>query len=87
MRDMFQLRRFAESLSAMESSFRENRKQPSESGSTKNRHSDHEISFLKGGSSLSAANVRLLCAKHNLENGADEISDLVGKVVSVVSRE
>ena len=28
---------------------------------------DHDIPFSKGGSSLTAANVRLLCAKHNLE--------------------
>jgi hypothetical protein len=36
-------------------------------GSMKNLHFDHDIPFSKGGSSLTAANVRLLCAKHNLE--------------------
>ena len=36
-------------------------------GSTKNLHFDHDIPFSKGGSSLTAADVRLLCAKHNLE--------------------
>ena len=36
-------------------------------GSTKNLHFDHDIPFSKGGISLTAANVRLLCAKHNLE--------------------
>jgi 5-methylcytosine-specific restriction endonuclease McrA len=36
-------------------------------GSKNNLHFDHDISFSKGGSSLTAANVRLLCAKHNLE--------------------
>lgn len=36
-------------------------------GSTRNLHFDHDIPFSKGGSSLTAANVRLLCAKHNLE--------------------
>lgn len=36
-------------------------------GSQKNLHFDHDIPFSKGGSSLTAANVRLLCAKHNLE--------------------
>ena len=38
-----------------------------ECGSTKNLHFDHDIPFSKGGSSLTAANVRLLCVKHNLE--------------------
>jgi hypothetical protein len=33
----------------------------------KNLHFDHDISFSKGGGSLTAANVRLLYAKHNLE--------------------
>jgi hypothetical protein len=36
-------------------------------GSTENLHYDHDIPFSKGGSSLTAQNVRLLCAKHNLE--------------------
>jgi hypothetical protein len=36
-------------------------------GSTKNLHFDHDIPFSKGGSSLTAANVRLLCAKCNLQ--------------------
>ena len=35
-------------------------------GDQKNLHFDHEIPFSKGGSSLVAENVRLLCAKHNL---------------------
>lgn len=51
----------------MESNLRENHQQPSDSGSTKNLRFDHDIPFPKGGSSLTAANVRLLCAKHNLE--------------------
>jgi 5-methylcytosine-specific restriction endonuclease McrA len=36
-------------------------------GSTQNLHFDHGIPFAKGGTSLAAANVRLLCAKPNLE--------------------
>ena len=36
-------------------------------GSNKNLHFDHDIPFSKGGSSLTSANVRLLCARHNLE--------------------
>lgn len=35
-------------------------------GSDQNLHYDHEIPFSKGGSSIVAENVRLLCAKHNL---------------------
>ena len=36
-------------------------------GSKDNLHFDHDIPFSKGGSSLTASNVRLLCARHNLE--------------------
>ena len=36
-------------------------------GSKVNLHYDHDIPFSKGGSSFTAENVRLLCAKHNLE--------------------
>lgn len=36
-------------------------------GSRDNLHYDHDIPFSKGGSSLTAVNVRLLCARHNLE--------------------
>jgi len=35
-------------------------------GSTSNLHFDHELPFSKGGSSVLAANIRILCAKHNL---------------------
>jgi len=35
-------------------------------GSTTNLHYDHDIPFSKGGSSVCAENVKLLCAKHNL---------------------
>ncbi|MDL1891411.1 HNH endonuclease [Sphingobacteriales bacterium CHB3] len=44
--------------------------------STKNLHYDHDIPFSKGGSSLTAMNVRLLCAKHNLEK-SDKIMSLL----------
>jgi hypothetical protein len=35
-------------------------------GETKNLHFDHDLPFSKGGTSISAKNVRLLCMKHNL---------------------
>src|SRR5438477_9088226 len=47
--------------------WRRDRGQCVQCGSTRNLHFDHDIPFSKGGSSLTAANVRLLCAKHNLE--------------------
>ncbi len=34
---------------------------------TTNLHFDHELPFSKGGTSLTAKNVRLLCMKHNLK--------------------
>lgn len=36
-------------------------------GDTKNLHFDHDLPFSRGGTSLSAKNVRLLCMKHNLQ--------------------
>jgi hypothetical protein len=35
-------------------------------GATENLHFDHDLPFSKGGTSLTAANVKILCAKHNL---------------------
>jgi hypothetical protein len=45
-------------------------------GRTDNLHYDHDIPFSKGGSSLTAENVRLLCAKHNLEK-SDKIMSIL----------
>jgi hypothetical protein len=36
-------------------------------GSTDNLHYDHDLPFSKGGTSLSAENIRLLCRRHNLK--------------------
>lgn len=35
-------------------------------GSTQNLHFDHDIPYSKGGSSTTAENIRILCARHNL---------------------
>ena len=35
-------------------------------GSSENLHYDHDLPYSKGGSSLTALNIRLLCARHNL---------------------
>ncbi len=36
-------------------------------GSTDNLHFDHDLPFSKGGSSLTAKNIQLMCARHNLK--------------------
>jgi hypothetical protein len=36
-------------------------------GATSELHFDHDVPFSLGGSSMTAANVQLLCARHNLE--------------------
>ncbi len=36
-------------------------------GNKENLHFDHELPFSKGGTSLSAKNIRLLCMSHNLQ--------------------
>ena len=36
-------------------------------GSSDNLHYDHDLPFSKGGTSLSAANIQLLCRRHNLK--------------------
>ncbi len=38
-----------------------------ECGATTNLHYDHDFPFSKGGTSLTAKNIKLLCMKHNLE--------------------
>jgi hypothetical protein len=43
-------------------------------------------SFPKVGSRLTAGNVRLFCARCNLQNPVDEISDFEGKIASAAER-
>jgi hypothetical protein len=45
-------------------------------GSKVNLHYDHDIPFSRGGSSFTVDNVRLLCAKHNLEK-SDKIMSVL----------
>jgi hypothetical protein len=40
-------------------------------GETTNLHFDHDLPFSKGGTSISAKNVRLLCMKHNLQKSGN----------------
>jgi hypothetical protein len=47
--------------------FKRDRGQCVECGAKDNLHFDHEYPFSKGGSSLVAENIRLLCARHNLQ--------------------
>lgn len=58
-------------------------------GSQTNLHFDHDILYSKGGSSVVNENVRLLCAKHNLEK-SDRIQGffpwIVGVTSAIVSR-
>jgi len=42
-------------------------------GDNKNLHFDHDLPFSRGGTSLSANNIKLLCMKHNLQK-----SDKIG---------
>jgi HNH endonuclease len=39
-------------------------------GATTGLHFDHVLPFSKGGTSLTASNVQLLCARHNISKGA-----------------
>jgi HNH endonuclease len=40
-------------------------------GATDELHFDHDVPWSKGGTSLTEANVQLLCARHNLQKHAD----------------
>lgn len=40
-------------------------------GATDQLHFDHDFPFSKGGTSISPENVRILCARHNLEKSAN----------------
>jgi len=64
--------------------WRRDRGQCVQCGSTKNLHFDHDIPFSKGGSSLTAANVRLLCAKCNLQK-SDKILSITPWIFACAS--
>jgi len=53
-------------------------------GATDNLHFDHDVPFSKGGSSITQANVKLLCARHNLKKSDRIISlgPLIGPLVA-----
>ncbi len=55
-------------------------------GSTDNLHFDHDVPFSKGGSSITEENVKLLCARHNLEKSDKILSlgPLLGPLVAGV---
>lgn len=47
--------------------FKRDRGRCTQCGSQDNLHYDHELPFSRGGTSLNAKNIRLLCARHNLQ--------------------
>jgi hypothetical protein len=51
-------------------------------GATDNLHFDHDVPYSKGGSSVTAKNVRLLCARHNLKK-SDKIMGFLGWFMGV----
>ena len=53
-------------------------------GATDHLHFDHDVPFSRGGSSITAENVKLLCARHNLEKSDKIISlgPLLGPLVA-----
>jgi hypothetical protein len=51
-------------------------------GSSDNLHFDHDVPFSKGGSSITAKNVRLLCARCNLRK-SDKIMSFMGWFMGV----
>lgn len=55
------------SSSVMQEVYRRDAGRCTKCGSTDNIHFDHILPFSKGGTSLTAENIQLLCARHNLE--------------------
>lgn len=50
--------------------FRRDRGRCVKCGATDGLHFDHILAYSRGGSSVTAENIQLLCARHNLEKGA-----------------
>ncbi|PKL46861.1 MAG: HNH endonuclease [Planctomycetes bacterium HGW-Planctomycetes-1] len=53
-------------------------------GSKDNLHFDHDVPYSKGGSSITAKNVRLLCARHNLSK-SDKIMSFAPWFATIAS--
>jgi hypothetical protein len=53
-------------------------------GSKDNLHFDHDVPYSKGGSSITAKNVRLLCARHNLSK-SDKIMSFAPWLTTLAS--
>jgi hypothetical protein len=54
-------------------------------GAADNLHYDHDVPYSKGGSSLTAKNIRLLCARHNLAK-SDKIERILRWKESITLR-
>lgn len=54
-------------------------------GEERNLHFDHDLPYSKGGTSLTATNIRLLCARHNLSK-SEKIQRTVEALAATLAR-